>query len=290
LVALLKKIDPHIVHVQGFWMGSCGLVGKKLLKKPYVVWSQGHIPLGRKCVTTIVLRDADAVIALSDHMKEELQRMWPRDISIIPNGIDLQRFETVSQEAARSRLGIGADERIVLYVGRLDSVKGLPYLVEAINLVKQREPRAHLVLVGDGPEREKLELLVDSLGVSKYVRFVGRVEPEGVPVYLAAGDVFVLPSVREGFGIVILEAMAAELPIVATNVGGIPSIIENETNGFLVEPQDAAQIADKVSLILNSPQMKFNLSKNNREKVQKYSWDSSITALEKVYSDCLRAT
>jgi glycosyltransferase involved in cell wall biosynthesis len=84
--------------------------------------------------------------------------------------------------------------------------------------------------------------------------------------------------------------MAAELPIVATNVGGIPSIIENETNGFLVEPQDAAQIADKVSLILNSPQMKFNLSKNNREKVQKYSWDSSITALEKVYSDCLRAT
>jgi glycosyltransferase involved in cell wall biosynthesis len=129
LVSRLKKIDPQIVHIQSFLMAVCGLLAKKLLGKPYVVWSQGYGYMSsHRTYVTIMLKDADAVIALSDHMKEELQRMWPRDISTIPNGIDLQRFERVSHDAARNHLGIGEDERIVLYVGRLDSAKGLPIL------------------------------------------------------------------------------------------------------------------------------------------------------------------
>jgi len=300
MVSRLRKIDPDIVHIQGFWIASFGLLAGKLLRKPYVVWSHGYawsqmyIPSRfSSCVTTIALKDADAIIALSDHMKEEIQRVWPRDmpsIFTIPNGIDLPGFERVSRNAARIYLGIGEDDTIVLYVGRLHSAKGLPYLVEAMSLLRQRESRARLVLVGDGDERERLELLVDYLGLSTCVRFIGRVEPEGVQAYLAASDVFVLPSEREGFGNVLLEAMAAELPIVATNVGGIPSIIEDETNGFLVEPRDAAQIADKVALILNSPLLRLSMSKNNRKRVQQYSWESVVNDLERVYSDCLRAT
>jgi len=294
MVSRLKKIDPDIVHIQGFWIAWFGLLAK-LLKSPYIVWSHGYAwtqmylpPACSARVTTIALKHADAIIALSDHMKEEIQRAWPRDIpniSVIPNGINLHEFGTVSRNTARRCLGIDEDDSVILYVGRLHSAKGLPYLVEAINLLRQKEPRAHLMLVGEGTEREKLELLVDSLDLSTRVRFLGRVEHEKIQGFLAASDVFVLPSLREGLPLVLLEAMAAELPIVATDVGGIPSIIEDQTNGFLVKPRDAAQIADKLALILNNPLLRRSISQNNREKVQQYSWENVVNDLEMVYSD-----
>jgi len=144
-------------------------------------------------------------------------------------------------------------------------------------------------VVGDGSERSELERLANNLGLSQNITFVGRVSEDGVPPYMAAADVFVLPSLSEGFGIVNLEAMAAGLPIVATNIGGIPSLIEDGVNGFLVDPGNAVQIASRVSLLLSDARLRHLMSANNKKKVKQYTVDNVADDLERVYLSCVHA-
>ena len=153
--------------------------------------------------------------------------------------------------------------------------------------IRHAEANAKLVLVGYGSDEEDLRLSVKELGLSDCVRFVGAVQNDVIPVYMAASDVLVLPSLSEGFPMVSLEAMAASLPIVATSVGGIPSIVEDGINGFLVKPRDAAQIADKVSSILCDPELSHFISTNNKNKAQRYTWESVAHDLEAVYLKCV---
>ncbi|MGA3198635.1 MAG: glycosyltransferase family 4 protein [Halobacteriota archaeon] len=290
---ILNAIDPQIIHAQTIPMGVCGFLAKIVSKTHYIVWGQGsdvYRPYPFKSlITTMVLRNADAVIALSDHMKKEMQRFSLRDISIIPNGIDLDRFEGAARDQARFKLKIKEADKVVLHVSTLASVKGVMYLIEAIAQLIQTEPKARLIVVGDGPERAKLELLVSDLGLSEFVTFAGRIQNNDVPIYMAASNVFVLPSLSEGIPIVILEAMAAGLPIVATNVGGISSLVEEGKNGFLIDPQNAEQIASKISLILADPALSGRMVRNNKGKAQQYTWASVVDRLEELYLDCAKA-
>jgi len=285
----LSRVKPHIIHFQGDFLGPCGYFAKRLYKRPYVVWSRGYGPKtrARTRATATYLKDADAVIASTNDIRQELQKIWPREISVIPNGIDAERFERVSREDARFQLGIEPAEKIVLFVGRFFPVKGVKYLIAAMPRVRHKEPLARLMLIGSGPEEEELRMLVDELGLSECIHFVGAVQNDSIPAYMVASDVLVLPSLSEGFPMVTVEAMAASLPIVTTDVRGIPSIVEDGINGFLVKPKDAAQIADKVSFILGDPELRRVISTNNKKKAQHYTWDRVVHDLERVYSKCI---
>lgn len=289
--AILYRLDPQIIHAQAVPTGVSGFLAKIVSKVPYVVWGQGSDVYDsysfKRIITAAVLRNADAVIALSDHMKKEMQRFSLREISIIPNGIDLEGFDVPSRDQARLKLEINQADKVVLHVSTLGSVKGVTYLIEAMAHLIQTEPKARLILVGDGPERAKLELLVSDLHLSEFVTFAGRIQNNEVPIYMAASNVFVLPSLSEGIPIVILEAMAAGLPIVATNVGGIPSLVEEGKNGFLIDPQNAEQIANKVSLVLADPALSDRMVINNKGKAQQYTWASLVDRLEDVYLNCV---
>ena len=130
---------------------------------------------------------------------------------------------------------MGKDEKIIIFVGALRPVKGVRYLIEAMKVIIDENRTTKLFIIGDGVERESLERLVEKLGLGDHVNFIGKVPNERVPEYMIASDVFVLPSLSEGFPVTILEAMASGLPIVATNVGGLPEIIKENENGFLVK-------------------------------------------------------
>lgn len=283
----LNSVKPEIIHVQDFLLGPCGFVAKRMFKRPYVVWGRGYEFRDLPFRTAAVLKDAEAVIALTDDMRNELQKICSREIPVIPNGIDAERFERVSRDDARRQLGIEPAQKIVLYVGRFYPVKGVKYLVTAMGQIRREEENAILMLVGYGSEEENLRLLVKELGLSDCVRFVGAVQNDLIPAYMAASDVLVLPSISEGFPMVSLEAMAASLPIVATDVGGIPSIVEEGINGFVVTPGDAAQIADKVSSILCDPELSHFFATNNKSKAQRYTWDRVVHDLEGVYLECM---
>jgi glycosyltransferase involved in cell wall biosynthesis len=280
----LKKIDPQIVHIQDPTIGQYGVLAKWIWGKPYVVICHGYAFRDlRQHTARTVLRHAHTVIALSEDMKKELQRVSPREVLIIPNGVDIEPFNKISRKGARHELGIGEAEKIIIFVGTLHPRKGVRYLIESLECVRQTEPSARLMLVGDGPERATLELLAKDLGMSECVTFIGPVPNDSIPPYLVVSDVFVLPTLAEGLPIVCLEAMAAALPIVATRVGGIPSMVEDGVNGFLVDPQNAGQIADKVSQVLRDPVLRRRLTENNQRKVQQYTWENVVSELEKVY-------
>jgi glycosyltransferase involved in cell wall biosynthesis len=142
---------------------------------------------------------------------------------------------------------------------------------------------AMLILIGDGEEKERLEALSIKLGIQKSVQFIGEVPHEQIPSYMQQADIFVLPSISEGFPSVILEAMACGLPIVASRVGGIPDIITNDTNGYLVEVKDSTDLANKMIILLQDDVLRKKISDNNRLLVKKYSWENVIFELEKIY-------
>lgn len=288
----LKRINPDVIHAQGISMGMPGFLAKKFLGKPYIVWGRGfgvYFPwLFKNQISKLVLGNANAVIALTEDMKGKMERICNRDVCVIPNGIDLEGFQDLpTKEVARESLGLDNNDRIVLLVANLRPVKGVRYLIEAINIVRSTETKVRLLLMGDGEERQNLEAVVKSLNLEDCVSFTGKVPNEKVSEYMAASDVFVLPSLSEGFPMVILEAMASGLPIVATKVGGLPEIIEDGENGFLVQPKNPQQIAERVLLFLNNSELAEQISKNNQQKAKEYSWENIAQRLEDIYYSCL---
>lgn len=289
-LSLLRSLDPEVIHAQGTEVGIPGLLAGRFAGKPSVVWGQGSdifVPsLLGKPTSGIVLRQADAVIALTEEMRERIRNAYHREdgIFVIPHGVELGKFDNLSREVARSQLQLRPDEKVILFVGSLRPVKGVNYLIQAMETIKKGVPKARLMLVGDGPDRETLEGLARELHLADSMSFIGRMPNERIPEYMAASDVFVLPSLSEGFSTVILEAMASGLPIVATRVGDMRQVIEEGYNGFLVEPRNPSQIAEKVLLLLEDEQLRERMSQRSREKVTTYSWDSTISKLLDVYS------
>lgn len=288
---VLKKINPDIVHAQNIGNGIPAFLAKKIFKKPYVVYGHGsdvYLPWRfKKPISKLVLKNADAVIALTEDMKKAIKKIYNRDVLVIPNGIDLEKFEDLSRVTFRKRWKIEDEEKILTFVGTLRPIKGVEYLIRAMKIIRQKNADARLMLVGNGEEREKLEKLVKELILEEYVRFIGKVQNEEVPEYMAASDIFILPSLSEGFPVTVLEAMASGLPIIVTRVRGLQEIIKDGENGFLVEPKNPEQIAEKVLMLLEDDELRERISKNNKEQAEGYSWESVVARLEKVYRSYL---
>ncbi len=232
MVFEINNIKPNIVHGQSLLMGPPAWIAKKIFGFPYVVWGQGSDVYSpgwfEKLTSRKILRDADAVLALTGHMKKEMTRILEREIVVVPNGIDLEEFLVPTKSFNYSNY------KTIIFVGRLNPVKGVRYLIKAMRFVLEKEPNCKLLIVGDGEERAELEALSVQLGIKESIQFAGAVPHEKVRTYLQQADVFVLPSLSEGFPLVILEAMACGLLIVATRVGGIPDILKDGINGYLV--------------------------------------------------------
>ena len=289
---LIKRIKPDILHSQSVAIGWHAFIAKKVLHKPYLVWVRGYSEYlswrFRKLISKPALKNADAVIALTEDMKREIQKFCDRGALVIPNGIDLERFEGLPRGNIRRQLKITNGQKIIIFVGTLYSIKGVKYLIQAMKLIKNGNRNARLMLVGNGKERQSLEELTKELDLEEDVTFVGKVPNEEVPQYMIASDVFVLPSLSEGFPNVILEAMACGLPIVVTKVRGLPEIIEEGKNGFLVEPRSPEQIAEKVLQLLEDDDLRERISRNNKEKVKQYSWERIMRRLEDVYRNLVK--
>lgn len=287
IVRVIQKISPDIVHAQSLGTGVPALVSKKLLKIPYVVWGQGsdvYLPdWFTKLTSKTIIKNAGSAIALTEDMKRVMQAMYDRDIAIVPNGIDLKEYTS-----ERPMQNVGGPIKRILFVGRLHPVKGTQYLLGAMSIVYRELREAKLILVGDGEEREHLETLTDNLGIRECVEFAGRVPHERVKDYMNQAEVFVLSSLSEGFPVTILEAMACGLPIVATHVGGVPDIIEDGANGYLVDTMNQEQIAKALLNLLQGGQLRKEMSDNNRKEAEKYRWDTVAATLEEIYQDSVK--
>lgn len=254
------------------------------MRIPYVVWGRGsdvYLPdLFTKTTSKIILKNADAVLALTNGMKEIMNEICPRDIVVLPNGIIIPNQSCKEFTPPRDT---GAGKKI-LFVGRLHPVKGLSYLIHAMSKINRIAPDAKLIIVGDGKERKALENLSEQLKNHDVIEFMGKVPHDSVSQYLHSSDIFVLPSLSEGLSNVILEAMACGLPIVATQVGGTPDIIEHGENGLLIDAMSDEQLADAVISLLKNSSLREKMSQNNLTAVERFRWENIIGELERIYN------
>ena len=219
------------------------------------------------------------------HMVERA-RLRAERILVIPNGVDVSRFSLARGEFRR-REGIPAGCTLITTIGRLDTQKGFPYLLEAAREVALRHPDVCFLVVGEGPRRRDLVSLRDRLGLKERVRFLGfRTD---VPQILADSDLFVLPSLWEGFPIALLEAMAAGLPVVATDVPGVAEVVTDGETGLVVPRKDVGALAEALCRLLDDADLRRWLARAGQRKVEReFGWEKVVAATMSLYERLLR--
>ncbi len=220
---------------------------------------------------------ADAIVTASDHERLLLERYYgvePGVIHTIPCGIDLDLFYPRDAGKARAELGLPVESPVILWVGRLEKLKGVDILVSA---VAQLEERDFTLLVVGGDDRasalrEELEAQAEAEGVTANIRFEGAVAHDRLPAYYSAADVVVVPSYYESFGLVAVEAMACGTPVVASRVGGLVSTVTDGVTGYLIPWRCPEPFAEKLEVLLNNPELRANFSAGSRRSVERYRW------------------
>jgi glycosyltransferase involved in cell wall biosynthesis len=280
---IIKKEGIDLLHCQGFLSAFLGYLLSKITGIPYIVTVQ-RLEEKRGFLRQLVYKNAKVCIAASLSIREYFERIGCKNIAVIPNGIDLKKFKIQNSKfKIRKRLGLN-NEFVVMTVARLEKVKGIEYLIKSISNLKSQISNLICLIVGEGSERKNLEKLVEKLNIKEKVKFLGQVPNEKIPEYLAAADLFVLPSLREGFGIAILEAQAAKLPVIATNVGGIPDIIEPDRTGILVEPKNPKALSEAISRIYSNLVFSQKLVQRAKENLDKYNWNKIAEKVNYIYS------
>jgi glycosyltransferase involved in cell wall biosynthesis len=228
---------------------------------------------------------SDEVITVSQFLVEKLLSIGlkPNKLHMIPNGFDNQLFKPTSREAARHKLGLPVNKRLLLSVGNLNNLKGHTYLIEAMRKVRHSIDDVLLIIIGSGPLEFELQKQIIASDLKKNVILVGNKRHEEIPLWMNACDLFVHPSLHESFGVVVIEALACGKPVLSTTVGGLPEIIRSGDLGLLVQSSNAQSLANG---ILDC------LSKNwVEEKIinfsQQYTWRNLTSRIVGVYEKAI---
>jgi len=229
-----------------------------------------------------------ACIAVSAPARDFIARYFDGDYRIVPNGIDCSRFNPNLAPIDSVRV---PGRTTILFVGRLESRKGLPTLLEAFGRLRQHRSNVQLVVVGDGPMRWGYERQVEALGIPD-VQFCGHVTNELLPRYYASSDIFCAPANGgESFGIVLLEAMASGVPVVASAIPGFSQVVDGGETGLLVTPREASEWAQALEALVDDPAGRRAMGEAGMRKAQRYDWERVVDTVLDVYREArLRAS
>ncbi len=229
------------------------------------------------------------VIAISQQVKEHLIedfKLEAEKIVVINNGIDIAKFETRNPKSeTRKEFGLN-DAPVIGIVARLSDVKGHIYLIDAMKNVLDNFPSAQLLIVGEGKMKDELVKRIEKIGITKNVFFIPEVSE--TKDALSVMDIFVMPSLKEGLGLSLMEAMASGLPVIGSDVGGIRTLIQSEVNGLLVKPADAESLSGAIIELLSNQKKREFLGNNARMFIsQNFSEGKMVDETERLYQECL---
>jgi D-inositol-3-phosphate glycosyltransferase len=239
---------------------------------------------------------SDRVIAATEIDRKQIVRHYGElaPISIIPGGVDLELFRPAPRRAARAALGIATEHNVLLFVGRIQRLKGLEILLRAAALLD--DPSVRVMIVGGQPEtvhesREinRLQHLAVRLGINERVTFAGAISHERLALFYAAADCTVMPSSYESFGLVAVESLACGTPVVATRVGGLTSIVRDGETGFLVPWRDPAMFAERLRTLLANASLRRQFGAASRASVLRYGWQKIADEHLALYDEVLAA-
>jgi glycosyltransferase involved in cell wall biosynthesis len=300
LVGLLRRYRVDVVHTHLFFANVCGRLAAWAGGVPAVVTSvhnadYANEDTGRWRFKLRKLSDMmtaqwmnSAVLAVSEAVREDCRRhLGLRNVEVLHNWIDADEFTAVDEEAmlaARREFGFSRDDWVLINVAKLRrQQKGQQYLIHAMPEIAAVIPRARLLLVGEGPDGTPLQELARNLGLEGIIVFAGQ--RRDIPDLLAMADVFVFPSVYEGFGIALVEAMAMAKPVVASRLEGILEIVTDGVDGLLVEPRSPQAIARAVIRLYNDGALTARLgAAASRTVRERFSVKVGISRLETIYA------
>ncbi len=293
---IIRERDIKIVRSDQYHANLYGRLAAWRAKVPCIVASVHNVytrdkKLHRRAVNRLFSRFTDSVIAVSEAVKRDIikyDRVPEHKVKVIYNGIEPGDFLGMDKGAARALLGIGANAPVVGNVGRLVEQKGQRYLIEAVAALKKDFPDLRLLVVGDGPEKEGLKGLARSLAIEENVIFAGT--RKDVPLLLSAMDVFVFPSLWEGLGNALIEAMASGLPVVASDIMPIREILDKADCGIVVPPKDARSIASSVGALLRDGAFAQRLGNAGRQRAgTRFSIEGNVRAYERLFEEILKS-
>jgi len=299
LAAHLADVRPDVIHNHMYRAEVVGTkaaiaLGEAGLRRPWVI-STVHSSRVRACEDQDEMRrltpSINHLIVVSEAIDRKVvaegRTAAPR--TLIYNGVDLERYD--HQEPCctlREEFGMEPESQIVGVVGRLELEKGHPTLLEAWPLVLREVPLAYLMIVGEGSRLDALQETAHELGITRHVVFTGR--RDDIPAVTAAFDVAVLPSYREAQGLTILEAMALSRPVVASNVGGIPEMIEDGVTGLLVPPHDPPALAAAIARLLRDHQLADVIGRAGHDLTHdRFCVQLMVNAIQDLYDEGARA-
>ncbi len=297
LSRLFKKLNTHVLFLLNhddamLWGKICG----RLARVPLILlWVHSSTLAGEgrlvRLINRMTINMSDKIIALSNHHREELLRLFPKlkseKLEIIPNGIDVRRFtEKDPNPELLASLGIEGLRFRIGTVARMCREKALDVFLRAASIVVEAEPGAMFIHIGEGEERPGIERLASDLGLQGHVRFLGL--RRDIPDLLNLFDIAVLSSNDEVFPLFLLEAMASELPVVSTRVGGIEDIVVPGETGYLVEPGDYEEMATCLLKLIRDQKLALKMGKAGKTRVlDLYRVEQMVTKMENLMKTLL---
>jgi glycosyltransferase involved in cell wall biosynthesis len=307
LAQLIRRLRPDILHTHTAKAGAVGRMAASLVgdaRPPIVVHTfHGHVlrgyfgprlSYGFRLLERWLAKRTDALVAVSPEVRDELVRLGvapAEKFTVVRVGIELSgRVADLDGRAeTRRRLGIAGDSFTVGWVGRMTGVKRTSDVLLAFKRLRERGVDAFLCMIGDGPEREQLERRAHELGIMKRTLFLGY--QEQVAPYYAALDAMILPSGNEGTPVSAIEALAAGRPVVATRVGGLPDVVREGQDGFLVAPGAVDELADRLERLAADEDLRRRMGEAGRERVlPRYSVERLIDDVDALYRSLLAKT
>lgn len=282
---IIQTFKPDIIHAH--YASSYGLIAYLTSFKPIIisVWGGDVYDFPKKNFMTklllkLVLNSASMILSTSQNMMLEAKFYTKNKIKVIPFGIDLKKFHPTVKN--------NSDEIIIGIVKPLEKYYGIELLIESFNILSHKFPEINLrlLVVGDGSLRQKIEKMVNEYNLGDKVIFTGYITYSEVEKYHNMMDIGCYPSVEESFGVSIIEASACEIPVVATLVGGIPELVQNNKTGFLVPANDVQSIVVALENLMINKELRIRFGKEGRNFVsQNYNWDRCVEMMMDSYEE-----
>jgi D-inositol-3-phosphate glycosyltransferase len=243
-----------------------------------------------------VLRRADRIVVATLAELTQLRFLYKADASklvVIPPGVNVSRFYPIPSDEAKVYVGLKPDDRMILFVGRIEPLKGLDTLLKAMSCLQKKESRpVHLAIIGGDPsaspeemnsEMARLKNLCEALGLDQSVVFLGVRDQDKLSYYYSAAEVVVMPSHYESFGMVALEAMACGTPVIASEVGGLAYLVRDGETGFTIPAEEPETLCEKLSWLLNDAELHQKMSAQAAAYAQDYAWEKIAKQIVEVY-------
>lgn len=283
---IINDFKPDILH--SHYASSYGLLGALVKFHPFIisVWGSDVFSFPKrsfmhKLMLKYVFFSCDTILSTSENMKLETQQFTKKNIQVTPFGIDTNLFRPIKNLHL-----FREDDLVIGTIKSLEKNYGIEYLVKSFKILKDKYPLANLklLLVGQGSEEKHLKSLVHSLGIKEDTVFTGYVPHSEIQNYHNILDIYVAVSLEESFGVSVLEASACMKPVVVSNVGGLPEVVQNGRTGFIVEKKNIESLVDALEKLFLNQNLRLSFGENGREMVKtRFNWSDCISQMISIY-------